>query len=236
MNIVAFIFARGGSKGLPNKNIKVFNGKPLIAWSIHHAKSISRISRVIVSTDSEEIAEIATKYGADVPFIRPHFLATDESPEWLSWQHGLKYLQMIDGSLPDLMLSIPPTSPLRDINDIDRVINEYIDNEADAVITVTESFRNPYFNIIKDTLNGYVEICIKNNKAINRRQDSPKTYDITTVAYALNPSFVINNSNIFDGKVRKTIVSRETAIDIDSLLDFEYAEYLFKKNIINVDK
>ena len=93
MSIVAFIFARGGSKGFPNKNIKILNGKPLIAWSIEHAKAVNRIDRVIVSTDSEEIAEIAREYGAEVPFIRPVNLATDESPEWLSWQHGLKYLE-----------------------------------------------------------------------------------------------------------------------------------------------
>ena len=115
MKIIAFIFARGGSKGLPNKNIKILNGKPLIAWSIEHAKKINRIDRVIVSTDSEEIAKIAREFGAEVPFMRPLELATDESPEWLSWQHGLKHLKSIDGCLPDLMLSIPATAPLRNV-------------------------------------------------------------------------------------------------------------------------
>ena len=89
MSIIAFIFARGGSKGLPDKNIKILNGKPLIAWSIEHAKSVKRVDRVIVSTDSEEIARIAREYGAEVPFMRPAALATDNSPEWLSWQHSL---------------------------------------------------------------------------------------------------------------------------------------------------
>ena len=126
MKIIAFIFARGGSKGLPNKNIKILNGKPLIAWSIEHAKKINRIDRVIVSTDSEEIAKIAREFGAEVPFMRPLELATDESPEWLSWQHGLKYLKSIDGCLPDLMLSIPATAPLRDVEDInnDQTLSE----------------------------------------------------------------------------------------------------------------
>ena len=125
MSIIAFIFARGGSKGLPDKNIKILNGKPLIAWSIEHAKSVKRVDRVIVSTDSEEIARIAREYGAEVPFMRPAALATDNSPEWLSWQHSLKYLKNTDGCLPDLMLSIPTTAPLRNVKDIDKVIDEY---------------------------------------------------------------------------------------------------------------
>ena len=148
MKIIAFIFARGGSKGLPNKNIKILNGKPLIAWSIEHAKKINRIDRVIVSTDSEEIAKIAREFGAEVPFMRPLELATDESPEWLSWQHGLKYLKSIDGCLPDLMLSIPATAPLRNVGDINNVIDEYQRNDTDMVITVTEPYRSPFLSCL----------------------------------------------------------------------------------------
>jgi CMP-N-acetylneuraminic acid synthetase len=231
MNIVAFIFARGGSKGLSNKNIKIFNGKPLIAWSIEHAKSINRIGRVIVSTDSEEIAKTARAFGAEVPFIRPKELATDESPEWLSWQHALEFIYQTDGRLPDLMLSIPTTSPLRRVEDINKIIDEYLENDTDVVITVTEPYRSPYFNIVKDSSDGYVELFIKSDKSINRRQDCPKTFDMTTVAYAAKPSFVISNTNIFDGKVRKIIVSKETSVDIDTLFDFEYAEFLVKKGV-----
>lgn len=199
MNIVAFIFARGGSKGLHNKNIKIFNGKPLIAWAIEHAKLINRISRVIVSTDSEEIAKTARLFGAEVPFIRPKELATDESPEWLSWQHALEFLKHTDGCLPDLMLSIPTTSPLRNPKDIDKIIDEFQENDTDIVITVTEPHRSPYFNIVKDSTKGYVELFTGSDTSINRRQDCPKTYDMTTVAYAANPSFVLKNKHIFDG-------------------------------------
>jgi CMP-N-acetylneuraminic acid synthetase len=231
MNIVAFIFARGGSKGLPNKNIKIFNGKPLIAWAIEHAKSINRIGRVIVSTDSEEIAKTARSLGAEVPFIRPRDLATDESPEWLSWQHALEFIMITDGCLPDLMLSIPTTSPLRNPEDINKVIDEYLENDTDIVITVTEPYRSPYFNIVKDSPEGYVELFARSEKYINRRQDCPKTFDMTTVAYAANPSFVLSNKNIFDGRVRKIVVPKETSVDIDTLFDFEYAEFILKKRV-----
>jgi N-acylneuraminate cytidylyltransferase len=97
MSTVAFIFARGGSKGLPGKNIRNFGGKPLIAWSIECALSVKAIDQVIVSTDSEEIAEISKSFGAEVPFIRPSELATDQSPEWLSWQHALRFLEKSSG-------------------------------------------------------------------------------------------------------------------------------------------
>ena len=229
MNITAFIFARGGSKGLPNKNIKILNGKPLIAWSIEHAKAVKRVGRVIVSTDSEEIARIAREYGAEVPFMRPLELATDESPEWLSWQHGLKYLESTDGCLPDLMVSIPATAPLRDVEDINNVIDEYQRNDTDMVITVTESYRSPFFNIVKEGLNGYVDLFMSSEKVVSRRQDCPKTFDITTVAYAARPSFVLNKKNMFEGRVRQVIVPKETSLDIDTLFDFEFAEYMFKK-------
>jgi len=230
MSIIAFIFARGGSKGLPDKNIKILNGKPLIAWSIEHAKSVKRIDRVIVSTDSEEIARIAREYGAEVPFMRPAELATDNSPEWLSWQHGLKYLENSDGCLPDLMLSVPTTAPLRDGEDIDKIIDEYQRGDTDIVIAVTESHRNPFFNIVKKGAGGYINLFTSDEEVLNRRQDCPKTYDITTIGYAARPSFVLNKKSIFEGRVRQVIVPKERSIDIDTLLDFEIAEYMFKKN------
>ena len=152
MRVVAFIFARGGSKGLPGKNTKILAGKPLIAWSIEQAKSVPSISRIIVSTDSEEIAAQALKYGAEVPFMRPEELCRDSSPEWLAWQHALKYLLDIDGFLPDIMVSIPTTAPLRLPVDIENCLNEFKKGEADVVITVSDSRRSPYFNMVRKNL------------------------------------------------------------------------------------
>ena len=123
MKVVAFIFARGGSKGLPGKNIRPLGGKPLIAWSIEHALAVKRIERVIVSTDSEEIAAVARDYGAEVPFIRPAELAQDDSPEWLSWRHALNYLGETTGALPEVMVSVPTTAPLRLAIDIENCLD-----------------------------------------------------------------------------------------------------------------
>jgi len=119
---VAFIFARGGSKGLPGKNIKMFAGKPLIAWAIEHAHAAEGIRRVIVSTDSKEIATVATRYGAEVPFMRPSHLAKDDSPEWLSWRHALEFIRDDEGSFPSAMVSVPVTAPLRQPVDIERCL------------------------------------------------------------------------------------------------------------------
>jgi len=173
MKIVAFIFARGGSKGLPGKNIRPLSGKPLIAWSIEHALAVKRIDRVIVSTDSEEIAAVARQYGAEVPFIRPAELAKDESSEWLAWKHALSHLMNTMGALPEVMVSVPTTAPLRLPLDIENCLNEYETGSADIVITVTAAHRNPYYNMVKTKSDGTVALVISSGSAVIRRQDAP---------------------------------------------------------------
>ena len=226
---VAFIFARGGSKGLPNKNIKMFAGKPLIAWAIEHAKLVNRIRRVIVSTDSDEIATIATQFGADVPFIRPSHLAKDDSPEWLAWRHALEFIRKDEGCLPDAFLSIPAIAPLRKPVDIERCLEQFSAGDADVVVTVTDAHRNPHFNMVEIQPNGSVGLVIPSTGAINRRQDAPEIFDLTTVAYVANPEFVMKHESIFMGRVKAVHVPIERSIDIDSLLDFEIAEFLFAR-------
>ena len=226
MKAVAFIFARGGSKGLPGKNIRPLGGKPLIAWSIEHALAIKRIERVIVSTDSEEIATVARNYGAEVPFIRPVELARDDSPEWLAWRHALNYLRETTGILPEVMVSIPTTAPLRLAIDIENCLDEYEKGDTDMVITVTDAHRSPYFNMVKANADGTVGLVNPPTSAIARRQDSPIVYDMTTVCYVANPEFVMEHDATFEGRVRAVHVPTDRAIDIDTLLDFQMAEFL----------
>jgi len=228
VNTVAFIFARGGSKGLPGKNIRSFGGKPLIAWSIECALSVKTIQRVIVSTDSVEIAGIAKEYGAEVPFSRPAELATDKSAEWLSWQHALNYLKLSSGELPDAMISLPTTSPLRTVHDVENCLDEFSRGGCEVLITVTEASRNPYFNMVKDNDDGTVSL-VAESSLVTRRQDAPVVYDMATVCYVSNPRFVLSNKSMFDGRVKAFKVPRERAIDIDSLLDFQLAEFLFNQ-------
>lgn len=226
MKAIAFIFARGGSKGLPGKNIRPLGGKPLIAWSIEHALAVKRIERVIVSTDSEEIAAVAREYGAEVPFIRPAEFARAASPEWLAWRHALKYLMDTNGALPEVMVSVPTTAPLRLPLDIENCLDEYEKGDADMVITVTDAHRSPYFNMVKSNVDGTVGLVIPPQSAIARRQDAPAVFDMATVAYVARPEFVMTHNATFDGRVRAVHVPSERAIDIDTLLDFQIAEYL----------
>jgi len=226
MRVVALVCARGGSKGLPGKNIRPLVGKPLIAWAIDAARAIERVSRVIVSTDSETIAAAARAAHAEVPFMRPAALAQDDSPEWLVWRHALTYLEESDGAYPDALLVVPTTAPLRSPLDLERCLDEFQQGEADVVITVSNAHRSPYFNMVRVHADGGVGLVIPPDGMVNRRQDAPIVYDMSTVAYVARPEFVMTRDGIFAGRVRQVNVPVERALDIDTPLDFTIAECL----------
>ena len=229
MRTVAFIFARGGSKGLPNKNLLPLNGKPLIAWAIQQALSVERIESVIVSTDSVEIASTAKLFGAEVPFMRPTELATDRSPEWLSWRHALNWFKKETGHFPECFVSIPTTSPLRESSDIDRCLDLFGEVDCDAVVTITESHRSPYFNMVRKNESGRIELISKPEGQIFNRQDVPLTYDMTTLCYVARPQFIMRAESLFDGVIHGVTVPKERSIDIDTQVDFEICEYLLNR-------
>ena len=234
MDYVALIFARSGSKGLPGKNLKVLGDKPLIGIAIECALKISRIKRVIVSTDAEEIATVSRRYGAEVPFLRPAKLALDSTPEWHAWQHALNYLKDFEGSLPKSMVSLPTTSPLRSVVDVDNCINEYEKGLSDVVVTITNSHRNPYFNMVKEDASGEFVLVNKPDQIITQRQRTPTVFDLTTVCYVANSQFVLTNNGIFEGKVGAVRVPQERAIDIDTKFDFDIVQALIKSGKVNL--
>lgn len=230
MKTVAMIFARGGSKGVPGKNIRPLAGRPLIVWSIEQARAVSRARRVIVSTDSEEIASVALEAGAEVPFMRPPQLATDSAAEWLSWRHALAYLLESEGCYPDSMLVVPATAPLRNVSDLDRCLDEFERGDTDVVISVTNANRSPYFNMVVTQPDGYSQLVIPPTRAVSRRQAAPVVYDMTTVGYVLRPEFVMQANGLFEGRVRSVQIPTERALDIDTPLDFHIAECLYSTN------
>ncbi|MFH1310454.1 MAG: acylneuraminate cytidylyltransferase family protein [Candidatus Omnitrophota bacterium] len=222
-----FIFARGGSKGIKKKNIRLLAGKPLIAYAIETAKQSTLIDRVIVSTEDEEIARVALEFGAEVPFMRPVELAQDDTPCILAWKHAIGVLRERDTQKElNVFVSIPPTSPLRAVEDIDNSIQSFLNNDADAVITVKNASRHPSFNMVFVDKNGYAELVSQPDKTIYRRQDASPVYDMTTVAYVGNPQFIMGANSIFEGKVKSIVIPEERAVDIDTELDFQFAEYL----------
>lgn len=235
LNIVGFIFARGGSKGVPRKNIRDLAGKPLIAYAILTAKQSKYLNRVVVSTDDAEIAKVAIQYGAEVPFMRPAALAEDTSPEELAWQHAITEIQKGTNLPIDVFVSIPATSPLRSVEDIDACIAKLLNSNADIIITVRKAERSPYFNMVRFDKDDYAHIIIQTEELYDRRQDAPLVYDMTTVAYAARPDFIMKMHNIFEGKVMAVEIPSERALDIDTELDFKIGELLMneKCNIRN---
>jgi CMP-N-acetylneuraminic acid synthetase len=228
VNCVAFVFARGGSKGVPRKNIRNLGGLPLISYSIKSAKACPSINQVVVSTDDEEIASVARQFGAAVPFMRPPELAGDCSSEFDAWKHAIKMYEKTTREKIDVFLSLPPTSPLRSVVDIENCIREYTETKADIVITVKNAARSPYFNMVRNDDEGFAHLVITapDGTRYTRRQDVPDVYDMTTVAYVSSPDYILSSESIFSGKVKCVIVPDERAIDIDTMLDFNFAEFL----------
>jgi len=228
--VVAFIFARGGSKGVPRKNIRLLAGKPLIAHSILLARRCPFISRVIVSTEDAEIADIGRQFGAEVPFLRPTELAADTSPEHLSWQHAVREI-FGESPGPDApyFLSLPATCPFRAIGDVEACVLRLHEGTFDMTMTVTPASSNPYFTMVTLNSDDSTSPLMRGAKIV-RRQDAPPVYDITAVAYATRPSYILSVDNLFAGKVGAVVVPEERALDIDTLYDFEIAEALASRH------
>jgi CMP-N-acetylneuraminic acid synthetase len=225
---VGLICARGGSKGLPRKNLRALAGKPLIGWAIEVAKNCPSLDRVVISTDDSEIADVARQFGADVPFMRPDELARDDSPELLSWQHCLRTLTALEGKAPEALVAVPATAPLRAVEDVEACVANLFQSRADLCITVKTAERNPYFTMVT-VEDGWVNMLMKPPKPIYRRQDAPEVFDIVPVAYAAWGKYVLEASRLLEGRVRATIVPAERSVDIDTEDDFAFAEFLLSR-------
>lgn len=231
--VIAFIFARGGSKGVPRKNIRPLAGRPLIAWAIAAAQACRCVNRVVVSTDDAEIADVARRWGAEAPFLRPAELAGDTAPELLAWQHALRAIAQLPGyTPPDVFLSVPTTAPLREPADLDRCVEGLLAGPFDLCLTATPAARSPYFNQVVLDDAGLARLVIPpRGGEVARRQDAPAVYDLTTVAYAARPEYVLRTSALMSGRVTAVMVPPERALDIDTPLDFEIAEFLLQRRL-----
>lgn len=228
MNITCVIGARGGSKGLSGKNIRPLLGKPLIAWSIEQALACPEISRVVVSTDSEVIAKAACEYGAEVPFMRPAELANDLAGKWEVWQHALA---TCDGYYPDpidVYVDLDCTSPLRDVEDISKAIAQFKACGADAVFSVCNARKNPYFNML-EVVGGCQRISKALPHPISRRQDAPAVFEHVASIYVLSPAYLKSGTSLLSGCTQGYNIDASKSLDVDSELDFELIKYLMHK-------
>jgi N-acylneuraminate cytidylyltransferase len=230
MRVVAAIFARGGSKGVPRKNVRPLCGVPLIGRAIRAAKAVSRVERVVVSTDDDEIEDVALAFGAEVPFRRPAELASDTASEWLAWQHLIAHAgDGFGASDDDVMLSVPTTSPMRAVEDLDACLDALVAARADIAITVTPASRHPAFNMVTRDADGLAALAMRLDPPVVRRQDAPAMFDITTVAYAARTSFVRRARGLFEGRVATAVVPHERTLDIDTEYDWAIAECLIAR-------
>jgi len=234
MLIVSFIFARGGSRELKNKNLLKFKKTTLLGNSIFQAKKSRYIKRTFVSTDSKKIAREAKKNNAEIPFIRPKHLAKANSSEIDSWKHAVNFLDKKLNINPDYIVSVPTTCPLRKVSDIDKCIHKAIKNNLDLVMGITPSSKNPYFNMIQKEKGKYNTFSksglvqdIKKRK-IYRRQDAPKCFDLTTACFVFKPNYIKRTLNVFSGKVGFVLIKKERSIDIDDHVDYKIANFLSK--------
>ena len=228
--IIGFIPARGGSKGLPRKNIKPLLGKPLIAWTIEQALASKYLDRVVVSTDDKEITEISKKYGAEVPFMRPKELATDNSTTSDVILHVLNWFENAEQKF-DYLALLEPTSPLREKNDVDNGIMKLINNEnkADSLVSVGEIALEHPFISKKISDKGYVKPFYEVSKThITRRQDIPKAYFPYGVLYLSKVSTIKKYKTFYQKKTMPMLIKRWQNYEIDDIWDFVCIEAILK--------
>ena len=231
-NILAIIPARGGSKGIPNKNIANLAGKPLLAHTIQAAQKSKLITRLIVSTDSEKIAGVARKYGAEVPFLRPKKLANDKSPMVPVVQHAINFLEKKGNEKFDYIVLLQPTSPLKTTNDIDSAIKMLIRTNADNVYSMTKLTQNTYHPLRVKRIaknNRVMPFCSQSEIEGVQRQSLPVVYRRNGAIFAFSRDLIINKHSIFgtaQSDTRAYIMPNERSIDIDSEYDLVLAEHI----------
>ncbi len=221
----AFIFARGGSKGIPKKNITPVAGKPLIAHSILTALKSESVGRIVVSTDDTKIADAAKQFGAEI-LMRPAELAVDTTPEILAWRHAIdSFPQLFSGSTAQPFISLPATSPLRAPQDIDAAVKKFASGTCDILFGISPAHRNPHLNMVTIDAQDHIHIAISGSNAV-RRQDVPDMYDVTTCVYVGHASYIQSCSKLMEGRVGYITIPAERALDIDTHYDLHLAELL----------
>lgn len=228
MKTLAVIGARGGSKGLPGKNIALLGGKPLIAWTIEAALSAASIHRVIVTTDDEQIAAVARQYGADVPFMRPAELAQDNTVGSAPVLHTVQWLAEHERYIPDVVVYLQPTSPFRTARDIDGAVALLREKAADAVVSVSEAAAHPFWVMTVDDA-GWMRAFVEQEKPILLRQDLPPAYSLNGAIYVARRDALLAARGWTTDRTAAYIMPAERSLDIDSAEDLAEAEGLIER-------
>ena len=228
-NILVIIPARGGSKGIPRKNIKVLNGKPLIEYTIDCARAISSDENICVSTDDDEIIDVVQAYGLHVPFKRPAELASDTAGTYEVLLHALEFYER-QGRHFDVVVLLQNTSPFRTPDHVKEALALY-DENLDMVVSVKECAANPYYCVFEENAEGYLHVC-KGEGNITRRQDAPKVYEYNGAIYVINVTSLKQMPLNKFTKRRKYIMDELHSLDLDTMIDWQIAEMMLKQELV----
>ncbi len=230
--ILCTICARGGSKGVKNKNIKPLLEKPLIAYTIEQALESGLFEHIVVSTDSDAIATISQEYGAEIFFKRSEAMASDRAGKLDVIRDAFVRSEAHYDTQFDYLVDLDATAPLRIVEDIVNALKQFIQNNNDNLITAMPSRRSPYFNLVEVDKKGKVSLSKKLDESIVRRQDTPKSYDMNASIYIWKRNIILNENSLFLENTGLYVMPEERSIDIDTELDYKFVEFLMKeKNV-----
>ncbi len=228
MKNLCTICMRGGSKGVPSKNIREMHGKPLMGHTICQAIKSGLFEHIVVSTDSKKIASTAKNFGAESWFLRPAHMATNNAPKLPVIRHAFMESEKQYGLKFDVLVDLDATSPLRHVEDISMAYRQFIEEDADILITASPSRKNPYFNMV-ERVNGHLRIVKELDKMPVRRQDAPQVFDMNASIYIWKRQALLENDTLFTDRTSLYIMPEQRSVDIDTEMDWEFVEYMIGK-------
>jgi len=226
---ICTVLARGGSKGLPGKNLRPLAGKPLIAHSIEQARAAGLFDAIAVSSDSLAILKVAEECGAHFAVRRPAAMATDTAAKLPAVQHCVAEVERLSGTIFDVVVDLDPTSPLRAPQDIVGAVRLMEERRVKSVITGAVARKSPYFNLVERGEDGLVRLCKTLPAAVHRRQDGPACFDMNAAVYVWPRDVLMADARVFYDDTLLYEMPPERSHDIDSALDFEFVEFLMRR-------
>lgn len=235
-NILVTICARGGSKGVPGKNVRPLNGKPLIAYTLEQAKAWNRPKDIVVSTDSEQIAQVVRGLGFEVPFLRPRELSQDETPKIPVIRHALIQAEALYQKTYDLVVDLDVTAPLREPGDLENCYLKFCRTNSLTLFSVVPAHRNPYFNMVEISGDGYARLSKSLPQGVPTRQAAPKVFDMNASIYFYDRNYLLDEATTRAISSRSTVyeMAPESAYDIDREIDFKFLEFLMREQLVRV--
>lgn len=229
---IAAICARGGSKGVPRKNLRSLHGKPLIGRAVEQALASGLFDRVVASTDDPEMARVAAEHGAEVPFLRPAELARDHTNKWDVFRHLVSQLEAGGGRRVGVVADLDTGAALRTVEDIRGALERLQATGADVCVTAYEADHNPYYNMVQlDASSGLARVCIQPEKPIANRQQAPAVYNLSPAIFAIRRDALWEHDHWSQCKMTLSIIPRERAVDIDTEFDFRLVESLMARRL-----